>query len=96
VTSGPWTNEQVIAEWGEVPGEVLAAIGPYGDFAKEHLLNNPMLRLLGDVSGKRVLDAGARGWLTERSSGASTCTNTRAWCRTRPTFTDPCRSTSTS
>ena len=58
MTSGPWTNEQVIAEWGEVPGEVLAAIGPYGDFAKEHLLNNPMLRLLGDVSGKRVLDAG--------------------------------------
>jgi SAM-dependent methyltransferase len=37
---------------------VLAAMDPYGDFAKEHVLNGVMLRMLGDVSGKRVLDAG--------------------------------------
>jgi 2-polyprenyl-3-methyl-5-hydroxy-6-metoxy-1,4-benzoquinol methylase len=54
----PWTNKRVIAEWGEVPREVLAAIGPYGDFAREHLLNDAMFGMLGDVSGKRVLDAG--------------------------------------
>ena len=65
VTSAPWTNERVIAEWGEVPREVLAAIGPYGDFAKEHLLNDAMLRMLGGVSGKRVLDAGCgHGYLS--------------------------------
>ena len=58
MTSRPWTNERAIAEWSEIPKEVLAAMEPYGDFAKEHLLNDVMLRMLGDVSGKRVLDAG--------------------------------------
>jgi 2-polyprenyl-3-methyl-5-hydroxy-6-metoxy-1,4-benzoquinol methylase len=41
-----------------MPRAVLAAMDPYGDFAKEHLLNPVMLRMLGDVAGKRVLDAG--------------------------------------
>ena len=48
-----------------MPREVLAAMDPYGDFAKEHLLNPVILRMLGDVSGKRVLDAGCgHGYLS--------------------------------
>lgn len=42
-----------------MPREVLAALDPEGDFVKRHLLNPVILRLLGDVRGRRVLDAGA-------------------------------------
>jgi len=58
VTPSHWTNERVIAEWSLVPREAIAATDPYGGFAKEHLLNGVMLRMLGEVSDKRVLDAG--------------------------------------
>lgn len=61
----PWTNEQTIREWSRVPRAVLAAMDPRGDFAREHLLNPVIFRMLGDVSGKRVLDAGCgQGYLS--------------------------------
>lgn len=41
-----------------MPRDALAAMDPYGDFAKEYLLNPAILGMLGDVSNKRVLDAG--------------------------------------
>jgi len=52
------TNEAVIRRWAAIPREALEAHDPDGDFAKRHLLNPVLLRLLGDVRGRRVLDAG--------------------------------------
>src|SRR5258706_8625553 len=63
--SSAWTNEAAIERWGSMPREVLEAMGPHGDFAKRHLLNPVLLRLLGDVRGRRVLDAGCgHGYLS--------------------------------
>ena len=56
--SQAWNNEAAIAKWGKMPRDALAALDPNGDFAKENLLNPVLMRLLGDVSGARVLDAG--------------------------------------
>jgi 2-polyprenyl-3-methyl-5-hydroxy-6-metoxy-1,4-benzoquinol methylase len=53
-----WTNEAAIQQWGAMPRAALDAMEPHGDFVKRHLLNPVMLRLLGDVRGRRVLDAG--------------------------------------
>jgi len=53
-----WTNEAAIAKWGAMPRAALDAMEPYGDFAKRHLLNPVVIRMLGDVRGRRVLDAG--------------------------------------
>lgn len=53
-----WTNESAIEQWGTMPRAALDAMEPHGDFVKRHLLNPVMLRLLGDVRGRRVLDAG--------------------------------------
>ncbi len=41
-----------------MPRAVLEAMEPEGDFAKRHLLNPVVLRMLGDLRGRRVLDAG--------------------------------------
>jgi 2-polyprenyl-3-methyl-5-hydroxy-6-metoxy-1,4-benzoquinol methylase len=53
-----WTNEAAIRRWGAMPRAVVEKMDPDGDFAKRHLLNPVLLRLLGDVRGRRVLDAG--------------------------------------
>jgi len=58
VTASEWTDRDAIAKWGEMPRDAIGAMGPNGDFEKEHLLNPTMLRMLGDVYTKRVLDAG--------------------------------------
>ncbi|MDQ2903095.1 MAG: methyltransferase domain-containing protein [Chloroflexota bacterium] len=58
------TNEQAIADWSNAPREVLDNFGDEGDFARQHLLNPAIFALLGDVRGKRVLDAGCgQGYL---------------------------------
>jgi 2-polyprenyl-3-methyl-5-hydroxy-6-metoxy-1,4-benzoquinol methylase len=58
-------NEVAIARWSAIPEEVLAAFDPEGDFGRRHLLNDEIFRLLGDVRGKRVLDAGCgQGYLS--------------------------------
>ncbi|HEY7200796.1 MAG TPA: methyltransferase domain-containing protein [Candidatus Dormibacteraeota bacterium] len=60
-----WTNEAAIRRWGATPREDLARMDPDGDFAKRHLLNPVLLRMLGDVRGRRVLDAGSgQGYLS--------------------------------
>jgi 2-polyprenyl-3-methyl-5-hydroxy-6-metoxy-1,4-benzoquinol methylase len=60
-----WTNEAAIERWGSMPREVLEAMEPDGDFAKRHVLNPVLLRVLGDVRGRRVLDAGCgHGYLS--------------------------------
>ncbi|MFK0297038.1 class I SAM-dependent methyltransferase [Streptomyces sp. NPDC090442] len=52
------TNDAAIQEWNSIPREALEAMEPYGDFAKRHLINPVLLRMLGEVSGRRILDAG--------------------------------------
>ena len=58
MTTRGWTNDAAIAQWATMPRAQLSAMDPYGDFAKQHLLNPVLLRMLGDVSAKPVLDAG--------------------------------------
>lgn len=60
-----WTNEEAILRWAEFPREVLGAMEPEGDFGRRHLLNPALLRMLGDVGGRRILDAGCgHGYLS--------------------------------
>jgi 2-polyprenyl-3-methyl-5-hydroxy-6-metoxy-1,4-benzoquinol methylase len=60
-----WTNDTVIQRWGAMPRAVLESMEPDGDFAKRHLLNPVLLRMLGDLRGRRVLDAGCgHGYLS--------------------------------
>jgi SAM-dependent methyltransferase len=47
-----------IRQWGTMPRTLLEEMAVDGDFAKRHLINPTLLRLLGDVAGRRVLDAG--------------------------------------
>jgi SAM-dependent methyltransferase len=59
-----WTNERAIATWGATPREFLASLDPDGGFAKRHLINPVIFALLGDIDGKRILDAGCgQGYL---------------------------------
>ncbi|MFI0975881.1 class I SAM-dependent methyltransferase [Streptomyces sp. NPDC021093] len=59
-TDREWTNADAIRQWNAIPRAVLEAMDPEGDFAKRHLLNPVVLRMLGDggLKGQRVLDAG--------------------------------------
>jgi 2-polyprenyl-3-methyl-5-hydroxy-6-metoxy-1,4-benzoquinol methylase len=52
-----WSNEAAIRQWNTVPRELLDEM-PEGDFAKRRLINPVVLRMLGDVGGSRILDAG--------------------------------------
>jgi hypothetical protein len=53
----PWTNETAITQWDTATTrESLAATATDGDFVKRHLVNPVLLRLLGDVRGRRYLD----------------------------------------
>jgi SAM-dependent methyltransferase len=60
-----WTNDMAIQQWGTMPRTVLAQMAHDGDFAKRHLVNPVLLRMLGDLPGQRVLDAGCgNGYLS--------------------------------
>jgi 2-polyprenyl-3-methyl-5-hydroxy-6-metoxy-1,4-benzoquinol methylase len=60
-----WTNEKAIARWGSTPRAALEETAQDGDFSKRHLINPVLLRLLGDVAGRRILDAGCgNGYLS--------------------------------
>lgn len=52
------SNAEAIAAWSAMPTEAMDAYDDQGDFAKRHLLNEHLLRLLGSVAGQQVLDAG--------------------------------------
>ncbi|GAA3206482.1 class I SAM-dependent methyltransferase [Dactylosporangium siamense] len=60
-----WTNDTAIQRWGTIPRDALQATAHDGDFAKRHLINPVLLRMLGDLQGQRVLDAGCgNGYLS--------------------------------
>jgi len=61
-----WTNDAAIAQWNaSAAREHLEATAADGDFAKRHLVNPVMLRMLGDLRERRVLDAGCgNGYLS--------------------------------
>jgi len=51
-------DEVIAAQWNAVAPEWDARYGEEGDTYRVHLLNPALLSILGDVRGKRVLDAG--------------------------------------
>jgi 2-polyprenyl-3-methyl-5-hydroxy-6-metoxy-1,4-benzoquinol methylase len=60
-----WTNQAAIEKWAAMPHEALAEMADDGDFSKRHLVNPVLLRMLGDLSGRRVLDGGCgNGYLS--------------------------------
>lgn len=66
-----WTNRAVIDEWdASATPEAMEATAADGDFAKRHLVNPALSRLLGEVRGSRVLDAGCgNGYLSRILAG---------------------------
>jgi 2-polyprenyl-3-methyl-5-hydroxy-6-metoxy-1,4-benzoquinol methylase len=58
------SEDELIRQWSNAFRASAAAFGPEGDFGRQHLLNPALFALLGDVTGKRVLDAGCgQGYL---------------------------------
>ena len=51
-------NEAAIAQWSRFPRSAMEAMEPDGDLAKRHLVNPVIFRMLGEVTGRRILDAG--------------------------------------
>lgn len=67
-----WTNDAAIEQWNSTATrEAMQATAQDGDFAKKHLVNPTLLRLLGDVRGKRVLDAGCGAGYFSRKLAAA-------------------------
>jgi SAM-dependent methyltransferase len=65
-----WTNAAAIECWGSTPRSALEATARDGDFAKRHLVNPVVCRMLGAVAGRRVLDAGCgNGYLSRMLAG---------------------------
>ncbi len=58
------SNSDIINEWTQVPQELVESFGGDGDFTRQHLLNPAIFSCLGDVAGRRILDAGCgQGYL---------------------------------
>lgn len=58
------SNADVIRSWGKASQESVKSFGDEGDFTRKYLLNDAIFALLGDVQGKRILDAGCgQGYL---------------------------------
>ena len=59
------TNDQNIQGWSTADFEILDSFSDFGDFARQYLLNPALFSLLGDVNGKKILDAGCgQGYLS--------------------------------
>ena len=59
------TNKDVIKAWATVPQEDIENFGDEGDVTRKHLLNPAIFKVLGDVRGKTILDAGCgQGYLS--------------------------------
>ena len=64
-------NEAAIGQWNASATRAgMTATARDGDFAKRHLVNPELLRLLGDVRGRLVLDAGCgNGYFSRMLAG---------------------------
>lgn len=59
------SNKRVIDDWSNVSKTVLDNFGDEGDFSRRYLLNPSIFKLLGDINGKIILDAGCgNGYLS--------------------------------
>lgn len=59
------SNSEAIKAWSNAPREIIEHFGNEGDSARQYLLNPTIFSLLGDVSGKHILDAGCgQGYLS--------------------------------
>jgi 2-polyprenyl-3-methyl-5-hydroxy-6-metoxy-1,4-benzoquinol methylase len=59
------TNAEAISKWSYVARDQMESFGDTGDFVRQHLLNPALFELLGDVTGKTILDAGCgQGYLS--------------------------------
>ena len=61
-----WSNAAAIDQWNATATrEALEATADGGDFGKRHLVNPTVVRMVGDVRGRRILDAGCgNGYLS--------------------------------
>jgi 2-polyprenyl-3-methyl-5-hydroxy-6-metoxy-1,4-benzoquinol methylase len=58
------SNAENIKHWESLPAHQIEGFGDQGDFGRQHLLTPAILRMLGDVGGKSILDAGCgQGYL---------------------------------
>jgi 2-polyprenyl-3-methyl-5-hydroxy-6-metoxy-1,4-benzoquinol methylase len=58
------SNAEALQHWASYPRALIEEFGDEGDFARQHLLNPTLFHMLGDVAGKRVMDAGCgQGYL---------------------------------
>ena len=58
------TNEDTIKAWSSTPPEWAEGFGDEGDATRQYMLNPALFALLGDVSGRHILDAGCgQGYL---------------------------------
>lgn len=59
------SNADAISSWGKASQESVESFSDEGDFTRKYLLNAVIFALLGDVKGKRILDAGCgQGYLS--------------------------------
>ncbi len=54
----PPDDEAIAAQWNNMAANWDARYGKEGDTSRVHLLNSALLSILGDVAGRRILDAG--------------------------------------
>ncbi|MFG1909750.1 class I SAM-dependent methyltransferase [Kribbella sp. NPDC048928] len=59
------SNSEAIAAWSAMPADAIEAYDDQGDFPKRHLMNGNVLRMLGPLAGRKILDAGSgEGYLS--------------------------------
>jgi len=51
-------NQDSIAAWSKYPRHMIEQFGDEGDASRRYILNPALFALLGDVAGRRILDAG--------------------------------------
>ncbi|MFI5916259.1 class I SAM-dependent methyltransferase [Dactylosporangium sp. NPDC051541] len=76
-----WTNEKAIQRWGTMPREALEAMAEDGDFAKRHLINPVLLRLLGEFLPGTATSTTAAEASTTAMTSANTTTLTAPTAR---------------
>jgi 2-polyprenyl-3-methyl-5-hydroxy-6-metoxy-1,4-benzoquinol methylase len=58
------SNAENIKYWEALPADQIEGFGDQGDFGRQYLLNPVIFRMLGNVGGKSILDAGCgQGYL---------------------------------